>query len=138
MQEVTVQDYRIDHSTVTDAEKATYANGECGRLARALAEITGWEVCLVGFYTDDAGSETYVHVVVRMPDGRYLDVEGVHDAQALFDRWDNELSAWAEDFAAEEIEVEYDIFPAGDLERWAEMPEADDAARAVARRLLGQ
>jgi DNA (cytosine-5)-methyltransferase 1 len=53
-----------------------YRIGECGRLARAVGALTGWEVV----ETEDPYYGWVGHVLARLPDGRLLDAEGLFDS----------------------------------------------------------
>lgn len=57
-------------------EQATfhYLHGSCPQLAGAIAEATGWDLVIV---TDDDGESG--HVLIALPDGRYLDIRGIHE-----------------------------------------------------------
>jgi len=55
-------------------DRGRYLLGDCGVMARAIHEITGWPVVLM---TEPC------HALVRMPDGRLLDALGPHDPGCL-------------------------------------------------------
>lgn len=57
-----------------------YLAGDCQRLAAAVQQVTGWPVAVV----EGGGS----HVVVQVPDGRYLDAAGLHTAEELCAAWE--------------------------------------------------
>lgn len=74
---VNVSDYGVK-----GFDRVDFTAGECHLLARAIHRKTGWPVCAFidrGFFDH--------HAFVRMPDGRYLDVEGVHSERELRKRW---------------------------------------------------
>lgn len=60
-----------------------FTAGGCSLLAEAIHEITGWE--LACFWD---GFRPCGHAFVRTPDGRYLDITGVHTHREMLDsRW---------------------------------------------------
>ncbi len=64
--------------------------GDCHLLANAINELTGWSVCT--FLSSD---EPETHAFVKMPDGRYLDIEGASSGWELLDRWrETEIREW--------------------------------------------
>lgn len=78
---------RIDHK----AEHA-FTRGQCHALALALHRLTGWE--LYGLYDSDYDfecGETPAHVVVRMPNGDYLDIEGNNALENWRESWPNSV-----------------------------------------------
>jgi N12 class adenine-specific DNA methylase len=64
---------------VTDADREDYTTGRCGDLAIALSNLTGWPVTVVGYNTENPEAPGWVHAGVTTPDGRFLDVTGLHD-----------------------------------------------------------
>lgn len=56
------------------ALRVRYKYGQCHALAQAIHDRTGWPMFV--WWMEQGGNE---HAMVRMPDGRFLDVEGVHD-----------------------------------------------------------
>jgi hypothetical protein len=109
----------------TDQEILEYTNGGCGQLARALAELTAWQVAVVGVYDEAGAVDMWGHAVVETPSGKYLDVTGIQTAHELLMSWKN----WAE---AEGVWDELDICPVDDY--WLEAPTDDDWV--LAQRLL--
>jgi hypothetical protein len=74
---------RIDHN----AEYA-FTRGQCHALALALHRLTGWE--LYGLYNSDwafENGETPEHVVVLMPNGDYLDINGNNALENWRESW---------------------------------------------------
>lgn len=58
-----------------------YTNGECGALAEAIHKRTGWPIHVL----KERGIR--LHAVVKTPDGRYLDVEGLWPRDLLLRHW---------------------------------------------------
>lgn len=63
--------------TMTAAKREHYLRGECFSLALAINARTGWEI--VSFEEGDPEDPAICHVLVRLPDGRTLDAEGLHE-----------------------------------------------------------
>lgn len=69
------------HTTVPDLERFTL--GDCHFLAHAIEKLTGWEMhCFV-----DGCDVPIDHAFVITPDGRALDVQGLHTLDDLCSRW---------------------------------------------------
>jgi hypothetical protein len=64
------------------ALRVRYKYGQCHALAQAIHDATGWPMEV--WRMEQGGNE---HAVVRMPDGRLLDVEGVHTVDDVRDRY---------------------------------------------------
>lgn len=73
---------------IGDDDHTRYTNGECGLLARAMHEQTGWPIVGLGPVSGDE-SITVQHVAVRTPDGRLLDVTGVQPLSRAVLVWGN-------------------------------------------------
>lgn len=59
-----------------------YTQGDCWALALAIHRMTGWPLTALGYADEDATPYTergWVHIVVRVPDGRLLDVRGLRE-----------------------------------------------------------
>jgi hypothetical protein len=69
-----------------DAALHVFTHGLCGELAWALHVKTGWP-CIRARSDDGCGGGWGAHLGVLRPDGRVLDVEGSHDAEAWGLRW---------------------------------------------------
>ena len=63
--------------TLTTAKREHYLRGECLSLALAIHARTGWEI--VSIEDGDPEDPDVCHVLVRLPDGRTLDADGLHD-----------------------------------------------------------
>lgn len=68
---------------IRPADINRFTCGDCHIFARALNKLTGWP--LHGFINDDG--EPDVHAFVVRPDGKAVDIEGVHDLQTFVKRW---------------------------------------------------
>ena len=68
---------------ITPQDTEDFTTGACSLLAEAVHDVTGWE--LACFWD---GFRACGHAFVKMPDGRYLDITGVHTHQEMLDsRW---------------------------------------------------
>lgn len=65
-------------------EMDTYTAGECYRLARALEQLGVGELTAVTTADKPNG---WNHMVVKLPDGRYLDIVGIHTEDVLKENW---------------------------------------------------
>lgn len=65
-------------------EMDTYTSGECYRLARALEQLGVGELTAVTTVDKPSG---WNHMVVKLPDGRCLDIVGIHTAAELKENW---------------------------------------------------
>lgn len=64
--------------SLSAARREHYLRGECLTLALALHARTGWEIVSME-EGDDPGDPDVCHVLVRLPDGRTLDADGLHE-----------------------------------------------------------
>lgn len=65
-----------------------YTSGECYRLARQLEHLGAGTLVVIR----PPGSDTaWNHMLVRMSDGRYLDIEGVHTEADIARYWPGEV-----------------------------------------------
>lgn len=69
---------------VTKLDRERFSYGDCHFLARAISRLTGLPICTFMW-----NGEPETHAFVRLPDGRYLDVEGASTAAELRSRWEN-------------------------------------------------
>jgi hypothetical protein len=78
---VAVVEYRGDTEAAAmglpTAKREHYLRGECLVLALALHARTGWEI--VSIEDGDPEDPEVCHVLVRLPDGRTLDADGLHE-----------------------------------------------------------
>lgn len=63
--------------SLSAAKREHYLRGECLTLALALHARTGWEI--VSIEDGDPEDPDVCHVLVRLPDGRTLDADGLHE-----------------------------------------------------------
>jgi len=63
-------------NAMSDATRERYLYQDCALLALAISDLTGWPCVLISEGPDD--DPDVRHVLVRMPDGRLLDVDGPH------------------------------------------------------------
>lgn len=65
-----------------------YTSGECYRLARQLEQLGAGTLVVVR----PPGSDTaWNHMLVRLEDGRYLDIEGVHTRAEIAKYWEGNV-----------------------------------------------
>lgn len=65
---------------ITLDDISMFTKGECGVLARALNDLTGWPI---------KSFEPGLHWFVVTPDGRALDIEGPHEMWIFRHKWGN-------------------------------------------------
>jgi hypothetical protein len=70
----------------TEYDEEIFTCGDCHYLARAISRITGWP--MVAFMDDGRPN---IHAMVKMPDGRMLDIYGPHSTRTARRRW----SSWS-------------------------------------------
>lgn len=97
----------------TYAPRLKYTQGLCGEFAVALSGLTGWPVVLV---YDMGGCP--VHAMVLRPDGMYLDVEGVQDRFAVYDRWWACTPGEPLTGSPPQFPDEWELFPVDIAEAW--------------------
>ena len=71
---------------LTSALKAAYTQGDCWALAQELRRLTGWQVWVVAQRQGDSADphpDHWSHMLVRTPQGEFLDIEGVRSASDL-------------------------------------------------------
>lgn len=94
-----------DHLTpgvLDGAAEHVFTLGGCDALAIALHDATGWPIVAItdhhNVHGDRAGGGSALHWTVRHPSGRLLDVDGLHDADDLVERYhgdaDDGQAAW--------------------------------------------
>lgn len=65
-----------------------YTSGECYRLARQLEQLGAGTLVVVR----PVGSDTaWNHMLVRLPDDQYLDIEGIHTHSEITEYWDGNV-----------------------------------------------
>lgn len=82
-----------DDGRITPEVEHVFSNGQCHALALAIHEATGWQMVALDFWQDIPN-----HVLVRMPDGRLLDIAGTD----VEDRWP---TADCRDCAPEDVDA---------------------------------
>lgn len=94
-----------DHLTpgvIDGAAEYVFTTGGCGAIAIALHDATGWPIVAItdhhNVHAGRAGGGSAMHWTVRHPSGMLLDVDGLHDASDLVDRYDGDAddgrAAW--------------------------------------------
>ena len=73
---------------VSEEDRAYYTNGCCWSLAWQIYRLSSQPhvICTLGDKGDWAHGDWY-HVVVKIGDDRYLDIEGIHTKRQLRKRW---------------------------------------------------
>lgn len=71
---------------ITAKAKKVFTQGQCHALALAVHELTGYQLVGLYSYYEDPEYNTPAHVVVRMPNGSLLDIEG----PGCESRWPND------------------------------------------------
>lgn len=65
-----------------------YTSGECYRLARQLEQLGAGTLVVIR----PPGSDTaWNHMLVQLPDERYLDIEGIHTHAEIVAYWDGDV-----------------------------------------------
>lgn len=113
--------------------------GDCHILARAIHRVTGWPMATFSF---KSGKERLpdTHAFVRLPDGRYLDIEGVRTADEMYERWYGRFYTLKE--ARRRCSIvhwanEQELLDADpSWIKWVEWPSSPRVAERVARRIL--
>jgi hypothetical protein len=69
---------------ITQNDIDRFSNGSCYQLAKAIFDITGWDMC--GFYDEICGAFD-THAFVKTPWKTYLDIKGEHTQDELCEAW---------------------------------------------------
>jgi hypothetical protein len=107
-----------------------FTEGDCHILARAIHDATGWPMATFTA-RDDRPTD---HAFVQMPDGRYLDIEGVKSYRDMVKVWGFRDEARRRDVIGlwtwESLIAKFDV--------WEEIswPSSPQVARRTARKLL--
>jgi hypothetical protein len=67
-----------------------FTDGDCWRLAQYLSDRTGWDMVALGIKLDrrePEGQRYWEHMAVRRPDGRIVDVLGIHTEAEFLELW---------------------------------------------------
>ena len=74
---------------VIDSEAISwFAHGNCAALALAVHDLTGWPLVIAARNANpDLLTDTWMHVLVQRPDGRYLDIQGAHTPEDIESYW---------------------------------------------------
>ena len=83
---------RLTPGVLDGAAEHVFTLGGCDALAIALHDATGWPIVAItdhhNVHDGRAGGGSALHWTVRHPSGRLLDVDGLHDADDLVERYD--------------------------------------------------
>lgn len=72
---------------MTDDEQTSFTEGDCGLLARELHFRTDYPVQAIGVKTHGKDRIEWEHVAVKTPEGRYMDVTGIHPEDSFSKTW---------------------------------------------------
>ncbi len=77
-------------ASIGDTVRRQYFLRDCWKLAKACHDLTGWTMVAVGYVPDGSldGAIGWAHVAVRLPDGRCLDMNGLHEEGDLIDLYE--------------------------------------------------
>lgn len=80
--------WTIDPHNIGPDEVRVYTRGQCGALALAIHEATGWQLCVMADGDDPEEVHSYGdHVICITPCGMGVDVTGFHSLSAMEERW---------------------------------------------------
>lgn len=85
---------RLTPGVIDGAAEYVFTTGGCGALAIALHDATGWPIYAItdhhNVHSGKAGGGSAIHWTVQHPSGRLLDIDGLHDASELVERYHGE------------------------------------------------
>jgi hypothetical protein len=93
---------RLTPGVIDGAAEHAFSTGACAALAYVLHEATGWKIVGItdshNVYDGRLGGGSSLHWGVMRPDGKFIDIDGVHDIDDIVDRYhgeaDDEEAAW--------------------------------------------
>lgn len=93
---------RLTPGVLDGAAEHAFSHGACAALAYALNEATGWPIVGItdshNVHDKKLGGGSSLHWGVRHPDGKFLDIDGLHDFDSVIERFngyaDDEEAAW--------------------------------------------
>lgn len=77
----------------SDRVQDTFTFGDCWLFAKALSDLTGWDMWWAGSRHGDQ-ERSWCHLFVKSPDGRILDVSGFHNEDEFFIYWRRIAKSW--------------------------------------------
>lgn len=80
-------DEEIDPHNPGQQERRIYTTGQCHALARAIHELTGWQL---GVMCHDGGDNPQYdgdHVICFAPNGMAIDIEGLQPLEEIEEQW---------------------------------------------------
>jgi len=107
----------------TREEYTAFTQGDCGRLALAIHDITGWGIVTIGPLED---LDRWPHVAVAMPNGKILDIDGEWD-RAQFehywysDEWTYRIVERSIEWVREHILAQKQKYPQYDPAKYAQI-----------------
>ena len=106
---------------VIDSEAASwFAYGQCVCLAEAMHARTGFPIAVVRCKPYAPLNNAFVHALLRVPDGRVLDINGFHQDEEILSYWERftKQKVWIEDMSvADVIELAGHIDEMPDVEK---------------------
>jgi hypothetical protein len=108
----TVQEPFVEFDT-DPLELEAFTSGDCWLLAATAEGEFGWEAVAVMVPEGIDEGAPWMHMVNRLPDGRLIDIEGIHTEKGLLSRWGGDHLEPAKPFLSElsGVEPEFDIEP---------------------------
>ena len=105
--------FHLTPGIIDGAAKHVFTMGGCDALAIALHDATGWPIVAItdahNVYGRRAGGGSALHWTVQHPDGKLLDIDGLHDAEDLVERY-----SWD----ADEGEAAWGLSTRADAQEW--------------------
>lgn len=97
-----LSDDRLTPGVIDGAAEHAFSSGACAALAYAMHEATGWTIIGItdGHNVHDGklGGGSSLHWGVMRPDGKFVDIDGVHEIDDIVERYmydaDDETAAW--------------------------------------------
>jgi hypothetical protein len=97
-----LSDDRLTPGIIDGAAEHAFSTGACAALAYAMHEATGWTIIGISdahnVHDGRLGGGSSLHWGVMRPDGKFIDIDGVHEIEDIVERYmydaDDEEAAW--------------------------------------------
>ena len=90
-----------------EADVERFTTGDCHIFAHELHKATGWPMeCFVDLGEPEPDYQASIHAFCRRPDGKLVDIEGVHEHTTFIEKWDT----WGASHEAGTMEVQWPIW----------------------------
>lgn len=107
-----LSDDRLTPGIIDGAAEHAFSTGACAALAYAMHEATGWMIIGItdahNVHDGRLGGGSSLHWGVMRPDGKFIDIDGVHEIEDIVERYmydaDDEEAAWGKGTPADIIE----------------------------------